>query len=135
MTEGLTDAGLSDWGSSYHNVFTDIGSFTDLAVGVDFGSLPVTLAGTFGSGRIVLTGQDPDFHYVYGPSKQQVEFLHNAVNWVSQAATPTVSISTDTFKYSPGEMMTISIDITNPTEDSVTFHWYWVFLSLRFGFL
>jgi len=39
---------------------------------------------------------------------------------------PRVSVSTDTFKYSPSDTMTISIDIANPTEDSVTFQWYWV---------
>jgi hypothetical protein len=38
---------------------------------------------------------------------------------------PTVSISTDSFEYSPGDTMTITIDITNPTEESVMFQWYW----------
>lgn len=38
---------------------------------------------------------------------------------------PTISISTDSFKYSPGDTMTITIDIANPTEDSLTFQWYW----------
>ena len=37
----------------------------------------------------------------------------------------TVSISTDKFGYSPADTMTISIDIVNPTEDSVTFQWFW----------
>ena len=39
---------------------------------------------------------------------------------------PSVSISTDEFKYSPGDTMTVTIDIANPTEDSVMFQWYWV---------
>ena len=38
---------------------------------------------------------------------------------------PTVSIETDKFEYSPSDTMTITIDITNPTEDSVMFQWYW----------
>jgi len=37
----------------------------------------------------------------------------------------TVSITTDEFKYSPSDTMTITLDISNPTEDSVTFQWYW----------
>lgn len=38
---------------------------------------------------------------------------------------PEVSISTDTFKYSPSDTMTVTLNIANPTEDSVTFQWYW----------
>ena len=38
----------------------------------------------------------------------------------------TISIETDEFEYSPGNTMTITMDIANPTEDSVTFQWYWV---------
>ena len=38
---------------------------------------------------------------------------------------PIVSITTDKFSYKTGDTMTISIDINNPTEDSVTFEWYW----------
>jgi len=37
----------------------------------------------------------------------------------------TVSITADEFKYSPSDTMTITLDISNPTEDSVTFQWYW----------
>jgi hypothetical protein len=39
---------------------------------------------------------------------------------------PSVSISTDEFEYTPGDTMTVTIDIANPTEDSVTFQWYWM---------
>jgi parallel beta-helix repeat protein len=35
-------------------------------------------------------------------------------------------ISTDKFRYSPGDPMTITISISKPTEDNVTFQWYWV---------
>ncbi len=38
----------------------------------------------------------------------------------------TISISTDKSEYSPGNTMTTTIDITNPTEESVTFEWYWL---------
>ena len=45
---------------------------------------------------------------------------------VAPPAAPTISITTDEFEYSTGDPMTITIDITNPTEDSVTFQWYWI---------
>jgi len=38
---------------------------------------------------------------------------------------PTVSISTDSFEYAPGDTMTITLDVANPTEESVMFQWYW----------
>lgn len=75
---GLTDDDLSHWGTSCHNWFTDTASFTVLAVADD---LPATLAGTYGSGRIVLTGQDADFHY--HPGGKQIELLQNAIDWVA----------------------------------------------------
>ena len=39
---------------------------------------------------------------------------------------PSVSISIDSFEYCPGDTMTVTLDIANPTEESVTFQWYWV---------
>ncbi|MCK4306519.1 MAG: LamG domain-containing protein, partial [Candidatus Eisenbacteria sp.] len=41
------------------------------------------------------------------------------------ALKPTISIYTGKTTYSPSDTMTITIDIANPTEDSVTFQWYW----------
>ena len=37
-----------------------------------------------------------------------------------------VSIITDKNKYSTGDLMKVTINIVNPTEDSVTFQWFWV---------
>jgi hypothetical protein len=39
---------------------------------------------------------------------------------------PEITITTDKTTYTTGDTMTITIDIANPTEDSVTFQWYWV---------
>ncbi|MFC1965859.1 hypothetical protein ACFLWI_02785 [Chloroflexota bacterium] len=98
VMDGLTDAGLSNWNASYHNIFTDTGSLTILALGSGLESRPTTLAGTFGSGKIVLTGQDLDFHYKYGQLGQQVEFLQNAIDWVAQplVISATIDIDPDT---------------------------------------
>ena len=38
---------------------------------------------------------------------------------------PSVSISTDKTTYTTGDTMTVTINISNPTEDSVMFQWYW----------
>lgn len=38
--------------------------------------------------------------------------------------TPTVSISTDSFQYSPGDLMNVTLNIDNPTANPVTFDWY-----------
>lgn len=40
------------------------------------------------------------------------------------APTPEISISTDKFKYGPGDTMLITVNISNPTSDPVTFKGY-----------
>ncbi|MCD4843833.1 MAG: hypothetical protein K8R25_05020 [Methanosarcinales archaeon] len=44
---------------------------------------------------------------------------------VGEEPPPDVSVSTDSFEYCPGDMMTVTMDIANPTEDSVMFQCYW----------
>ena len=53
---------------------------------------PLTLAGTHGSGRIVLTGQSPDYFFVYWPYTRPavVKFLQNAIDWVTPQPVPTL---------------------------------------------
>ena len=82
----LSDSGLSNWSRTGHTYFIETSSLSILARVLASGE-PVTLAGTYGAGRMVLTGQDPDFHYVYGYIGQQVQFVQNAIDWV---ATPSV---------------------------------------------
>lgn len=38
----------------------------------------------------------------------------------------TISITTNKFKYFPRDMTSISLNIINPTEDNVTYQWYWI---------
>lgn len=89
VMQGLTSVGLSSWRSSGHTVFTDIGPLHSVAARSS--GLPVTLVGSFGSGRIVLSGQDAAWHFDRNPyvGKQYVEFLQNAINW---AAGPCVQV-------------------------------------------
>ncbi|MEW6665614.1 MAG: PEP-CTERM sorting domain-containing protein [Thermodesulfobacteriota bacterium] len=85
VMESLTSQGLSGWGTSSHGFISDAG--LDVLVRADNNdtSRPITLAGTYGQGKIVLTLQDPDWHNQYAPKPQQVAFVQNAIDW---AATP-----------------------------------------------
>lgn len=78
----LTDDGLTNWSVSAHTYFTSTGMMDTLVERTSSGA-PVTLAGTYGQGRMVLTGQDPDFHYAYGSLGQRKEFTQNAIDWVA----------------------------------------------------
>ncbi|MEE9270274.1 MAG: choice-of-anchor D domain-containing protein, partial [Candidatus Krumholzibacteria bacterium] len=80
----LTDADLSNWGSSFHNVF--VGYPSDLEVlAIDGGSAQaVVLAGKFGAGRVLLTGLDPDWHFVNVGNPGAGVFLRNALEWAGE---------------------------------------------------
>lgn len=82
VMEGLTNTGLSDWVGSGHTYFTDTG-LLDILATRESGE-PVTLAGSFAAGKIVLTGQDPDWHFGNPkPGKQYRQFVQNAIDWVA----------------------------------------------------
>lgn len=84
VMQGLTDDGLSGWGAASHGNFT---STAGLDVLVDDGTTgrPITMAGTYGYGKLVITLQDPNFHYYFNNSTdpQQIQFVSNALEWVS----------------------------------------------------
>lgn len=80
---GLTDGGLSGWVGSSHGNFTSNGGLEVLVT--DGATRAITLAGTFGLGKIVITDQDPDYHHALGFPAQQVQFVQNAIDW---AVTP-----------------------------------------------
>jgi hypothetical protein len=83
---GLTDEGLSGWNVASHG---DFRSTAGLDVLVDNGAgRPITLAGTYGLGRIVITDQDADFHNARGTRKpDQIRFIQNALEWLAPRAT------------------------------------------------
>ncbi len=62
-------------------------------------------------------GKEDDFDY--HPLMRSFEC------YFSEQPEPTVSISTDKTAYSTGNRMTVAIEIANPTEESVTFQWFW----------
>lgn len=84
---------------------------------------PSLVVTEFGKGRILVQTAHPGYTAIHPFSD---EVYTRMVDWVSGVGVePSVSISTDKFKYSPGDTMTITISIANPTEDSVMFQWYW----------
>lgn len=65
----LTDMSLSDWGLSYHETFGPrlVGPFKGVANTPDYPSGQwVTVERALGKGNLVLTGQNPTGHAVYG---------------------------------------------------------------------
>ncbi len=88
----LNNAGLSNWSTSSHGVFTSTGGLEVLAT--NGGSGYITLAGNYGAGRVVLTTQDPDWHYPTGNTN--LIFLQNMIDWTAGASTipePNTSIA------------------------------------------
>jgi hypothetical protein len=79
----LTDSELTGWGNSYHCCFTSYDpSWENLAEGVEAG-YPITLATRFGAGRIVITGQDPDYHFYYQGYAGAGKLLRNMIEWAT----------------------------------------------------
>jgi len=63
----------------------------------------------------------------YESDKESISFTDNLqINLTIEISQPTVSISTDKYKYSPGDTMNIIIHLENPTETAqqVIFAWY-----------
>jgi hypothetical protein len=104
------------WSTGYDVV----GTLQAAGYSVHNGGISVT---TYGSGRAVYYGFN-----LYGAAAgpNELQLLSNIVNWVAQVQVqPSVAISTDSFEYAPGDTMTITLDVANPTEESVMFQWYW----------
>jgi hypothetical protein len=78
--EGVTNAALSNWGSSYHGFFAR-GSLTTVAIETNPYTGPsgqsVIRVGSYGAGTIVGWTLDPDFHH------QGTAFVRNALNFAA----------------------------------------------------
>ena len=85
---------------------------------------PVLAAVEYGSGKAVFCGDMTPLHPRYYPERLTDEeklLLSNIVEWLIAEEKPSVSISTDKFKYCPCDNMTVTMDISNPTDDPVIF--------------
>lgn len=86
VTDGLTNAGLSNWGNSQHSYFTETADLGILATNP--GGQANILAGTVGGGRVAYFGLDPAYHQPTGDTQQ---LIRNAVTWTSDA-TPDATV-------------------------------------------
>jgi hypothetical protein len=114
----LTDALLSNWHSSYHNYFTTWApAYQTLAI-TPLNNLPVTLAATLGSGRIAITGQDPDWHLFYQHQPGAAILLRNMINWAAgvSAAPPgeaSLSVNPTVTVASKGTNFAVTVNVTS----------------------
>ena len=118
LMNNLTDALLSGWRSSVHTYFTWISEPVDVIATESYtgGNHPCIIAKEYGTGKIAVTGMDPDWHIVYGGGGDGPEILlANMLDWAAEgAAGPTVSIYTDETSYTTGDTMRVGLDVSNP---------------------
>lgn len=79
---GQSSASLSGWGNSRHNYFTAYPAFYDVLSRTSSG-WPVSLAGHYGEGCILVTGQDPDWHSFYVGTAAATDLIRTSVYWAS----------------------------------------------------
>lgn len=97
IVQGLTDDSLSGWYNSYHTRFIgDTRGLDTVTIELDTPQRdPVTLAGAYGAGRMVLSGQDPDWHVVYGhlaADRQAAKrHLRKMLNWAGSTSLKTLA--------------------------------------------
>lgn len=95
VMDGLTDADLSNWHSSWHGWYTDwdprlsaVAQTGNYGPSDDRTHRAVTLAGTYGDcGRMVFSMQDPDFHSYHSYEGAQ-HFIRNSLDWAAAPCTP-----------------------------------------------
>lgn len=91
VNTGLSSELLSNWNSSFHNFFLSFDeNLTVLAT--DSFNIALTLGGPFGFGKMVFTGQDPDFHLVYNNQLGAKILLSNALSWLCEPSVVAVTI-------------------------------------------
>jgi hypothetical protein len=78
---GITDAGLSNWNLSRWDYFSATAGMDVLATSSD-PNQAVLLAGTFGSGRVVVMGQIPTYYWQFNVG-QSLQLLRQAAQWAS----------------------------------------------------
>ncbi len=114
----LTDALLSNWHTSYHNTFMAWApAYQTLAI-TPVSSHPITLAATLGSGRIAITGQDPDWHLFFQHQPGAAILLRNMINWAAgvSAAPPgeaSLSVNPTVTAASKGTSFAVAVNVTS----------------------
>lgn len=82
INQGLTSGSLSNWSYSFHCQFTG-GKYHTVATSTAASTHPVTRYKTMGFGSIVVTCQDPAWHYAFGGISAAGTFLNNMLTWAA----------------------------------------------------
>lgn len=86
IAEGVTDAGLDEWGNSAHGVFTSTAGL-DVVFTESSSGLPVLIAGTYGMGSVVYTNVDPVYSHSGNPETQDL-VLRNCLRFAADGGLP-----------------------------------------------
>lgn len=84
--DGQTSESLSQWHMSYHNAFVAWPAYLDALATTNGTSNAVTLAGAYGAGCVLLTGQDPDWHAFHTNNTAAAQMLASTLQWASGCA-------------------------------------------------
>jgi hypothetical protein len=92
ITQGLTDADLSGWGTCPDGYFASFPG-EGLIVQAGYSDRVVLYAQTLGSGKIVGASPDVDYHFWFNARGQEgindaKAFLQNIINWLTPASPP-----------------------------------------------
>lgn len=77
---GQTSGSLSNWVNSYHGIITSFPSYLTHTLVTNTAGQPVTLAGPYGQGCILVSGMDPDWHADNGNQAAR-DLLRSEVDW------------------------------------------------------
>jgi MprA protease rhombosortase-interaction domain-containing protein len=91
VNAGLNSAALSFWLQASHHSFTSADAAYVVLSRTTLASEAMTLAATYGDGRLVISGQDPDYHRIEPDGTSAVDpgttvLLTNALNWACEPA-------------------------------------------------
>lgn len=91
INTGLSSGALSYWLDSSHHSYDAADPQYELLATTTLGGAIMSLAGTYGSGRLFLTGQDPDYHAIEADGTSAVDagarvLLSNALDWACATA-------------------------------------------------
>ncbi|MFA5860505.1 MAG: CARDB domain-containing protein, partial [Candidatus Thermoplasmatota archaeon] len=79
---GQTNESLSNWGNSYHHAFQAWPSYLGILAVTGAGEA-LTLAGSYGDGCVLVTGQDPDWHGHYTRQPGALMMANATLHWAS----------------------------------------------------
>ena len=100
LMNNVTDAGLSNWNSSFHDTFNSIGAFTGITTGNNISTQWMTIGESIGQGNLVITGLDPSFHIKFGSGatgagSPKAQFAVNALSLGPNHTDPPVASVSD----------------------------------------